>query len=942
MNGNFNGILDCLSVDHATADKPITHTRIQGGKYHVPQEKLEHFYKKILKHGIQQGETIDIVERMGPIHPFVVDIDIKYNQELTERQYTQDTIYHICSFIWSRLHEYLDLTSGDFGEIYVMEKDKPYPCTSNKQYTYKDGIHIVFPRIIIKKETYKTLITTFKQENAITDIFQKTCADANLVAPANTEDTLLDGCFSAWQPYGCSKPNESPYLLTSVYTGDESSITLLDYDIFTQTYDDNLFISKSLSVISHDKESITYKPSLEPLLKGLKPNNPQLSNMAMEDVYGDDNIYYADNNNILHKFTIVEEERLKYVKGLATCLSVKRAEAYDTWLAVGHCLHNINSALLPDWKQFSSFSSGYDPTSCDQQWSHNENSSYQGPKFGIGSLIEWAKSDNFDKFKQVKSTSVESHVDKSVKKGPDADYLIAVVIQKYFDDEYISVDVKNDWYSFNGVRWERTMEGEKLRKAIHNDIYNLYYEYQAVYKAKRDFALEQCDDEDEKKDIQDGKTKEGRWLKNIQKIQDKLLKESYVNTLMSSLKSLFYKKDIMEEFDTNLDLLGFENGIYDLKGHLFREGRPEDYITMSTKVSLPVTKSDLPLSLDKLLPKIQSSKGFERLNHDFQDFLQKIMPDTDLHAYTKRYLSKCLSGENKDEVFGIWIGDGSNGKSKMVDIMKLSLGEYACNLPIALLTQKRKSSGAADPEMARTRGVRFVYMQEPDVNETLNVGEMKEITGNDTIQARALYKEPFEFIPQFKLILMCNSLPSIPSDDNGTWRRLEALPFKSTFVDDECDVDPTSHKYIKDKSLKRKLAFWKIPMFCMLFQEWKEYDTHGIKVPHQVKDRTDEYRNENDVVGQWITDLCESADNIIATDGVLELAPTERDPLYDSFEEWCEEQGQKKVMDKKEFTKSLLTWQTRSSYGLKIGKNKADQKPNGTKRSPRFNLKIIG
>ena len=63
-------------------------------------------------------------------------------------------------------------------------------------------------------------------------------------------------------------------------------------------------------------------------------------------------------------------------------------------------------------------------------------------------------------------------------------------------------------------------------------------------------------------------------------------------------------------------------------------------------------------------------------------------------------------------------------KSKLVELITLTLGEYACNLPVALLTQKRKASGAASPEMARTRGKRFCVMQEPDVNETLNVGEM--------------------------------------------------------------------------------------------------------------------------------------------------------------------------------------------------------------------------
>jgi P4 family phage/plasmid primase-like protien len=325
---------------------------------------------------------------------------------------------------------------------------------------------------------------------------------------------------------------------------------------------------------------------------------------------------------------------------------------------------------------------------------------------------------------------------------------------------------------------------------------------------------------------------------------------------------------------------------------------------------------------------------------DFEDFLEKVVPNPTLRAYVKRFLSKCISGENRDEGFYIWTGSGGNGKSKLINLMCACLGEYACNLPVALLTQKRKSSGAADPEMARTRGKRFVYMQEPDVNETLNVGEMKEITGNDTIQARCLFKEPFEFVPQFKLILMCNDLPKIPSNDDGTWRRLQATPFVSRFVDEAYEINPEEHCYPKDKQLKEKLPLWVLPMYHMLFQEWGVYNTDGIDVPDIVKERTTEYRNENDIVGRWITDCCEVMGNVVDTDGVTEYAPSTLGILHDGFKEWCVNQEIAKFLlpDKSKFRKALVKWQKESTYGFKCAKKKTEAKPNGTEREPRFNL----
>ena len=179
-------------------------------------------------------------------------------------------------------------------------------------------------------------------------------------------------------------------------------------------------------------------------------------------------------------------------------------------------------------------------------------------------------------------------VDNSVKNGADADFLIAKVIHKYFENEFISMNVKEQWYYFNGTRWEKTVEGTKLRMAIHEKVYNIYTEYEKVYSKLKQEALDKAESDDERQDIQEGRSKEGRWLKNILNIKMKLLKDSYVTTLMNSLRNLFYKKDVAELFDANVNLLGFENGVVDLKEGILREGRPEDYLTMSTGYSLSI------------------------------------------------------------------------------------------------------------------------------------------------------------------------------------------------------------------------------------------------------------------------------------------------------------------------------------------------------------------
>tara|TARA_Y100001970_G_C14232159_1_gene859325 strand:+ start:1 stop:984 length:984 start_codon:yes stop_codon:yes gene_type:complete len=325
------------------------------------------------------------------------------------------------------------------------------------------------------------------------------------------------------------------------------------------------------------------------------------------------------------------------------------------------------------------------------------------------------------------------------------------------------------------------------------------------------------------------------------------------------------------------------------------------------------------------------------------DFIDKIVPIPSVKNYTLRFLSKCLSGENRDEGFYIWTGTGGNGKSKLIDLMSMCMGDYACNLPIALLTQKRKASGSASPEMAVTKGKRLAVMQEPDVNETLNVGQMKEITGNDKITARGLYKEPFEFTPQFKLICMCNDLPHIPSNDDGTWRRLEVVDFIARFVDYETDVDEDKHRYLKDKGIKNKIPMWVIPFLAIILPHWREYDQYGIDIPDEVKAKTREYRGNNDLVGQWIDQNCEESDNILATDGIMELAPTDFDTLYDNFVEWCQEEEITNRPDKKGVKAALKKWQDKSRYGLSYAskKSEAEGMPNGYEKAMKFNLKVV-
>lgn len=914
-------------------------TSIKGGKWYIPENKLKEFYD------IVSSQKIDIplVEKINDIHPLVFDLDLKYQDVLTERSYTEDAIESLIEHLWQEMKEFIDLS--DFkskGTVLVLEKEKPYPCNKGV-FKSKDGIHLIFPDIILDKKAYKKIVTSVVEKDQIKTIFD----EGSEISPDNSTNGILDSSFSSWQLYGCGKTGESPYLVTRVYKMGEDGYP--DENEVDDYYSNPRNILNLSSMCFRDSINIKYTSKFDNTFKK-NSSSKSSSNMSVtdDDIYG--KMYYVDNNNVINPFKIKEGIELELVKALVKCLSKERAEDYGKWFDVALCLRNINVNLLEDWKEFSRQASSYDPHVCNDKW-ESINNDHGGERLGIGSLMFWAKNDNEKMYLKAKGASLSTFIHNSARNGADADYLVGKVIYEYYKDEFISVNVKDEWYHFNGHRWERTLEGTILKTRIHNDIYNLYTEYEDDYRLKKEKALEECEDEDEKQDIRDGKTKEGRWLKNILSIKLKLLQGNYVNGVMKNLRDMFYEKSIMEKFDTDTNLLGFENGIYDLKNNVFREGRPEDYVTMSTKVHLPVKECDMPIKLDRMIESFSSAdlnifpemKFYDRLYSDLDDFLNKIVPLPSVKKYALKFLAKCLSGENRDEGFYIWTGTGGNGKSKLIDLTSMCMGDYSCNLPIALLTQKRKASGAASPEMALTMGKRLCVMQEPDVNETMNIGQMKELTGNDKIQARALFKEPFFFTPQFKLVCMCNDLPHIPSNDDGTWRRLEVVDFVSKFVDSEKDVNHELNRYIKDKTIKNKIPMWVIPFFAMLLPMWRDYDENSIEIPDEIKAKTNEYRGDNDIIGQWIEQYCETADNVVSANGVTKLAPTEFKPLYDNFTEFCGDvlgRQSNNIPDMSVVKTALKKWQEKSEWGLCYGKRKDQSGPNGYEACMRFNLVV--
>jgi P4 family phage/plasmid primase-like protien len=556
------------------------------------------------------------------------------------------------------------------------------------------------------------------------------------------------------------------------------------------------------------------------------------------------------------------------IRELVSILNIERADNYNQWLEVGWTLHNIDpnsQELLDIWIDFSKTSSKFKDGECEKVWDRSKNEGLT-----IATLHYWAKSDNYKKYLEFKSKDLDKFIDISVK--TQTNYDIANVLFKMYEYEYVYSD--KNWYIYKNHRWSSETDGMSLRKLISDDLCKKYFFIMSKYNQLGSNSEASDAEREEFK-------KKGR---DVLEIVKKLKTTSFKNNIMTECQELFHDKDFVKKLDTNPYLIGFNNGVYDLNKCEMRDGRPDDYIELNTEI-------------DKI--------DFDTNNENWADlekFVTTVFVDEEMRTYFMLYLASCLQGHNAEEKFRIWIGCGSNGKSKILELFVRSYGNYAIKFPITLLTGKRPPSNACTPEVLQSKGKRFAYFEEPSENEYINAGLLKEYTGGDKIKARGLHKDPIEFKPQFKIALLCNDIPKAPAYDTGYWRRVETIEFKSRF----CDNPKEPNEFPIDKHLSVKMKSWaELFMALLLDVYYVKYKTSGIKVPHEVIKYTLDYQRQCDTYTDFTVETIMETKQ--ATDN-LEL-----NGLYEEFRSWYENSfGGHKCPNKMEFKKYL-----KKKYGTK-------------------------
>lgn len=329
-----------------------------------------------------------------------------------------------------------------------------------------------------------------------------------------------------------------------------------------------------------------------------------------------------------------------------------------------------------------------------------------------------------------------------------------------------------------------------------------------------------------------------KMVEDLVVVTYKLRDISFKEKLVKECGTMFGEnaKQFLESIDANPYLIGFDNGVYDLQADEFRDGRSEDFITFSTGYDY-IDYGDI------------EGNELEDEVKEIYEFFEQVFPQKNVKEYILLLLSSFLGGTTRDEKFHIWTGVGGNGKSKLLELIEFALGDYSCKMSHTVLTRKQGSSSNASPDIEQTKGKRLASIQETEQDDIINVGRMKELSGGDKIYARGLFKDPIQFKPQFKMILLCNELPKINADDNGTWRRIRVVKFVSKFV----DHPQGEHEYPIDPLLSEKIYKWKEAFMYILLKKYKKYKKYGLKEPDEVLEETRGYQLESDVYSDFIS-----------------------------------------------------------------------------------------
>jgi len=399
------------------------------------------------------------------------------------------------------------------------------------------------------------------------------------------------------------------------------------------------------------------------------------------------------------------------------------------------------------------------------------------------------------------------------------------IFADFFQDRLRYVPERKMWFYYEDGIWNKDTGNLRAMKYCM-ELANLMYS----------FALE-IKDEDKRKSYMKYAAK---WQNHSNRVN--ILKDAQVH------HPIHYGN-----FDADIYAFNCKNGTLHIDTGEFTEHRSTD---LFTKIS--------PVTYD---PTAHSER--------FSTYIDEIMSgDTERAEFLQKILGYGLTGDTRHECMTILYGATTrNGKGTLCESVLKVLGEYGCTSRAETIAMKNYTNGSQPSEdVARLAGVRFVNISEPTKGMVLDAAKIKAMTGNDTLNARYLHENSFDFQPQFKIYVNTNYLPVINDMTLFTSDRIIIIPFDRHF--DEQTRDTSLKQKFAEPDVQSAILNWLLEGYRLLRKE-------GLRLPKSVKDATERYPHDSDKMVLFFED------NLVADDTAEELTSV----VYARYKGWCQENG---------------------------------------------------
>jgi len=585
------------------------------------------------------------------------------------------------------------------------------------------------------------------------------------------------------QPYFLSKTKKFPHIFIDL----ENKKNHGKRSIFTQV-DNNIDILNGqwsycdidIIVINADREILKYNIPRDELL--------------------------IENNNLTMKYSS------QTIQTLLEIIDIKYIDCYETWFRIGVSLFNCGCDFdtFDTWSKKSKKYSG-----TKRLWKSISKGNMTC--IGIGTLCYYAKLSNKYLFNLIKEKLPTKNQVEYIDRFLDqpaipaiTNSLVGDIFYEKFKDKYTYS--KNNWYRLNdGGIYEllfddaETIVSKEIKKYFQSFILRV---------------IENTDDENKKKKLWKGHT-------TIESV-------SFQQQSVKSAKQQFINEYLHDELDKNDYLIGFVNGVYDLKENKFRKGTIEDKVSLTTRYAWN-----------------------DSTDYDFFELLINSLFETrEMADYFKKHIGSFLEASNKEEKIYFWNGKGRNGKGTIDTLLRETLGDYYTQLDNGYYTIAKKQNSIAEPELIKLEHRRLVMTFEPAESTKYINNKTKKISGNDPIEARDLYAKSTDIRviqSNFKCVIQTNHLPLFDEVDLGLLQRLEVYNFPYSFLEPSKIVTNDAFQKPVDTELKNKLKNKNVPFFNYLLVWYYKYKQEGISnKPKEVILAVKEYSAKIDTIKTFI------------------------------------------------------------------------------------------